>query len=101
SDVHLPAPSFPTRRSSDLPQLWLLFRRTLELHRIQGLFCLIQFLPHGGSFLPSIPETSYSLIFSCLIDHRSIDLVRQVVDLKLRSEEHTSGLQSPDHLVCR
>ena len=25
------------------------------------------------------------MIFGCLIDHRSIDLVRQVVDLKLRS----------------
>src|SRR5258708_29327980 len=28
-------------------------------------------------------------------------LARDVVELQVRSEEHTSELQSPDHLVCR
>src|SRR5438552_11081574 len=30
-----------------------------------------------------------------------VDGQHQVVGLVLRSEEHTSELQSPDHLVCR
>src|SRR5258708_27278211 len=29
------------------------------------------------------------------------ELARQAIELLLRSEEHTSELQSPDHLVCR
>src|SRR5258708_27853397 len=28
-------------------------------------------------------------------------IARELATLKLRSEEHTSELQSPDHLVCR
>src|SRR6476660_10658292 len=32
---------------------------------------------------------------------RSRELHRAVVELAVRSEEHTSELQSPDHLVCR
>src|SRR5438552_17674966 len=32
---------------------------------------------------------------------RSIGLETDVVSKEMRSEEHTSELQSPDHLVCR
>src|SRR5258708_31712530 len=32
---------------------------------------------------------------------KSVDGLSRLLDLGLRSEEHTSELQSPDHLVCR
>src|SRR5258708_26911559 len=33
--------------------------------------------------------------------HPSAGTARSYLDIKKRSEEHTSELQSPDHLVCR
>src|SRR5207244_12892161 len=45
--------------------------------------------------------------WSCLSRHRSrrrwcgLRRWRRGLGLRLRSEEHTSELQSPDHLVCR
>src|SRR5258708_23684960 len=36
-----------------------------------------------------------------LVVHQLRALRLQLVDDKFRSEEHTSELQSPDHLVCR
>src|SRR5207244_7665590 len=35
------------------------------------------------------------------VGEQAIDLVAQIGQFRLRSEEHTSELQSPDHLVCR
>src|SRR5207244_11780875 len=80
--------SFPTRRSSDLPLARLHRRRCRvrpALRRSRPLRCrprrtrrshrsAARLLPPGCSG-------------SC--------------SLRLRSEEHTSELQSPDHLVCR
>src|SRR5207244_12120871 len=35
-----------------------------------------------------------------LVRHAELPMI-PVADLRIRSEEHTSELQSPDHLVCR
>src|SRR5258708_11091969 len=52
-----------------------------------------------------------SLVIPCYNEQESVDELvaevvgvidrHQLVDALLRSEEHTSELQSPDHLVCR
>src|SRR5207244_12216370 len=96
SCVHHPAPhSFPTRRSSDLPSPdggppnnWT--------SRFNG--SAWQFDEHTGQY------------YLHMYDVKQTDLnwrnpkVRQAMYEVLhfwRSEEHTSELQSPDHLVCR
>src|SRR5258708_37368357 len=42
-----------------------------------------------------------SLIHSKEVTAQPITVAAYVVDSNIRSEEHTSELQSPDHLVCR
>src|SRR5947208_12317119 len=43
-----------------------------------------------------------SLLFELLVANpRLLDLLVKTFDASRRSEEHTSELQSPDHLVCR
>src|SRR5207253_11105627 len=83
--------SFPTRRSSDLLALILLVMPSharLNLLEID-ISSIEQNLADEPSVLISL------LVFDC---HFTIeDHVRQI----LRSEEHTSELQSRGHLVCR
>src|SRR5207248_5148549 len=82
--VPLPSPgphrqlhSFPTRRSSDLPEVQHAFRR---FHRE------VVVLPRA-----QVPPAA----------HDGFGLVHRFPHLGLRSEEHTSELQSPYDLVCR
>src|SRR5207244_11133188 len=71
--------SFPTRRSSDL------------IDGIIGMLCS----PGVGECAPERRRAAAFVgIVPCPIDVA-------VVELRARSEEHTSELQSPDHLVCR
>src|SRR5207244_12483362 len=63
--------SFPTRRSSDL----------------------------AGMAKPSATFTTLSLSMACPTARRTFTLSKG--GFVTRSEEHTSELQSPDHLVCR
>src|SRR5258708_19109393 len=44
---------------------------------------------------PRLPAVELGLLFA--VDHRDLHVLRHL----RRSEEHTSELQSPDHLVCR
>src|SRR5207244_13562106 len=92
--------SFPTRRSSDLKQ----FKATLA-HNFTRTF---EVFGHGTS-LP-VENNSFS-VDPEVKDAWGLPALRLTYkdhpdDLKLahwlaRSEEHTSELQSPDHLVCR
>src|SRR5207244_12022689 len=82
-----PRPSFPTRRSSDLPQAVfdVLAHREPPERRV-GLKDHAAVAPDVGD-RDAIDED----LAACRCEepgHR-------------RSEEHTSELQSPDHLVCR
>src|SRR5438309_5814782 len=74
SGAHRDLHSFPTRRSSDLGEVagWLARRRQGDLGRQPGLYLFER------------------MILEC----------DQVLK-KVRSEEHTSELQSQFHLVCR
>src|SRR5207244_10703247 len=89
--------SFPTRRSSDL----VMSVDPVTLQVIQArLAGIVQEMQN------SLFRTGYSTIIresqdaSCAILNTQGEVVAQHVVLP-RSEEHTSELQSPDHLVCR
>src|SRR5207244_13370015 len=87
-------PSFPTRRSSDL--LAQLMSHLVGIRVYQEYvweFRGIQHLAvHGHQFDRFLTRNRVlSSLFSAL--HLGLQ--------KMRSEEHTSELQSPDHLVCR
>src|SRR5207244_12982144 len=93
-------PSFPTRRSSDLGaggaftevveagneqglvERGLAEHENLELIRAVERFCLQPCRLGGGAA-------------------QDADELRRSIVIGKRSEEHTSELQSPDHLVCR
>src|SRR5438552_16526121 len=72
-DLH----SFPTRRSSDLDPI---LRTKGESCAISAVFCFVPFRRPGNKGRPGHESSSWPTV---------------------RSEEHTSELQSPDHLVCR
>src|SRR5207244_13354893 len=99
--AHVVLLSFPTRRSSDLgrgefmrpfgPELMLVL---VENHVLEGY--------RGQDLNADAPLTRYEIAF---LLGRTIRLVN-ARDGRIfprngsRSEEHTSELQSPDHLVC-
>src|SRR5207244_13156283 len=93
--------SFPTRRSSDLEA-----RVVAELEveeRAHGRLAVGE--PNRGLELPALEARIEELRdvlpaavgASALVD-RALVAVLQVPDRHARSEEHTSELQSPDHL---
>src|SRR5207244_13500869 len=100
-DAHPQLQPFPTRRSSDLTSATARnFARELESREEVGVTIV--------GFVDAEPATDVIGSFDdipAIVRARSVD--RVVVSLadargKLpRSEEHTSELQSPDHLVCR
>src|SRR5207244_8274646 len=86
-------PSFPTRRSSDLR---LTGQQIALMFSISNLLCLRW-----------TQQRTVTIPISCFAD-QDVSVVLRITDLsrfrgtqQLRSEEHTSELQSPDHLVCR
>src|SRR5207244_11322576 len=79
--VHRALPAFPTRRSSDL----LLIGRLDEAERTLAAL-------EPASFPPAL-KAAHELVVAGIAMRR--------LRTKTRSEEHTSELQSPDHLVCR
>src|SRR5207244_13402905 len=96
-----PCTSFPTRRSSDLDRA---FDGELETQRQRVTGRLFLDLP-GARYVCFYPmnkrrgeaQNWYSETFE-----RRAAMVREHGMIgRHRSEEHTSELQSPDHLVCR
>src|SRR5207244_13090473 len=93
--------SFPTRRSSDLA---LLGAGLLIMSRRRG----------GERLLLQLGGVTMVIVVArlLLVDLASVETIWRVflflliggvflyAGYKLRSEEHTSELQSPDHLVC-
>src|SRR5258708_25134738 len=56
--------------------------------------------PYTTLFRSACSRAAFAL--SCIWDiHWAKSSVASTVELWVRSEEHTSELQSPDHLVCR
>src|SRR5690606_42009141 len=83
SCVHRALHSFPTRRSSDLVQAEQAFHPIGDVHRA-GLI-------HGQA--QGAP--------TCVGQHVDVAFGAQPHDVAIRSEEHTSELQSRENLVCR
>src|SRR5258708_38685970 len=55
--------------------------------------------PYTTLFRSSTVDWVYDQFLSRVVESRKLN--RKVVEEIARSEEHTSELQSPDHLVCR
>src|SRR5207244_13264093 len=101
-DSHRRAPpSFPTRRSSDL---------SLDAPSASGLPAGLPFSPILVTIGNSTPNAEASVTAQVKIfdpnhvlvyDHSASAGPLPGVGSVQRSEEHTSELQSPDHLVCR
>src|SRR5207244_13090205 len=92
-------PSFPTRRSSDL-HLPREDRNLQQVHALTGL------LPRGLAFHHAGLLPGLKVLVETLFSRGHLRAVFATDTLALginmpRSEEHTSELQSPDHLVCR
>src|SRR5207244_6141247 len=90
--AHLIPHSFPTRRSSDLAHC--------HVDRVDT----VDELAAGGHWKRAVTVVDQGR--HALIKHAddveiavSVEILQS--DLLRRSEEHTSELQSPDHLVCR
>src|SRR5207244_12443356 len=89
--------SFPTRRSSDLFVVLsiILLMAPAAFHRIR----------EGGRDTEKMHRYASLLLVKailCLALGLTLDLfVISGTVIPTRSEEHTSELQSPDHLVCR
>src|SRR5207244_13067520 len=79
-DLH----SFPTRRSSDL---WIV----LDEAPFQDVYEILQF---------NLPASTSGWSEAKAPEKMTVQL-RLTAGNAARSEEHTSELQSPDHLVCR
>src|SRR5207244_12042749 len=98
----LPLPrSFPTRRSSDLRE-----EQVAIGSGVSPLIGLIaSSLPERTRVLAADVEFSSLLwpwvVRGCEVLTAPLARLAQAVDAETRSEEHTSELQSPDHLVCR
>src|SRR5207244_12879632 len=91
--------SFPTRRSSDLAPLVLAQRRLpggMVDQRIEGL----DIAAMGELWPIDHRRADPGGVLAAQFERVHADLLRQHVE-DARSEEHTSELQSPDHLVCR
>src|SRR5258708_24823508 len=69
----------------------------------RSLFAVLR----AGDVLANHPYDSFATSVEAFIDHAASDpderlhRRRERVVWMVRSEEHTSELQSPDHLVCR
>src|SRR5207244_12331322 len=93
-DLH----SFPTRRSSDLPEMRVILRHALRNALIPVV--TLAALDFGALLSGAVLTEQVFTIpgFGKLIVDAVFNRDYAVVQ---RSEEHTSELQSPDHLVCR
>src|SRR5207244_12899046 len=93
--------SFPTRRSSDLALLaWGVYGLPeMIAFRLALRQALKRRLPRPSHRVPLAACFSLTLAACGVLTVARTD-GRLHVD-RLRSEEHTSELQSPDHLVCR
>src|SRR5207244_13181080 len=96
-----PPHSFPTRRSSDLRLAQDQTGRP-SYHELNAIVseiaeALRQLAPRRIDVSTRLAEGSFAVFLD------AVELRRVLLNLALsmvRSEEHTSELQSPDHLVC-
>src|SRR5690606_40008985 len=93
--------SFPTRRSSDLVQLPAVVSSldTVTITSLQLSMAVGRFAPN----IPSILSPQFALNVRSSSSHSGAEVSVTVMVTKrvvVRSEEHTSDLQSRENLVC-
>src|SRR5207244_12971025 len=93
-----PLHSFPTRRSSDLPSCAdLAHSRSPKLARDRPsqrtTMKFLVMIYNDDQLIEALPDGEYNTMMRGCIAHAD--------EMRDRSEEHTSELQSPDHIVCR
>src|SRR5207244_9287321 len=93
--------SFPTRRSSDL----VFTKVPIKLgNALFWLMLTIMFMPGIVVLIPLYVEIGHLGLASnftpAILVYTAINIPYGTYLLRSRSEEHTSELQSPDHLVC-
>src|SRR5207244_9118643 len=100
--VHPPhVPPFPTRRSSDLAQGRLINLAAAEGHPPAVMDMSFANQALSAAYLAKHHEAMEKMVYSVpdAIDEEVARLKLAALHIQ-RSEEHTSELQSPDHLVC-
>src|SRR5690606_41350861 len=95
SGHHSALTSFPTRRSSDLARRQEHQSLRLQLARAFG-GCATAVAPGASTIMQR-----YQLVFHCRAQPSLERFALVVNGLRIRSEEHTSELQSREKLVCR
>src|SRR2546427_7598027 len=75
---------------------------TLSLHDALPIWLLLPDVEVEVRLQDRPPLADLHLLVHLVVVHRVVqELLRQVGDLRVRSEEHTSELQSQSNLVCR
>src|SRR5690606_41755272 len=87
-------PSFPTRRSSDLNATMVTPALSVAGWGLHWMSMVIFPIPPRGVL---VGQDSVKTVLRC----GGLVMVIRVTDILLRSEEHTSELQSRENLVCR
>src|SRR5207244_8299168 len=96
-DHHRKPPSFPTRRSSDLRFAHGLDVVTYEFENVPVASARLL----AGRLPVYPPPRALEAAQDRLVEKTFFQGLDVPTPPFLRSEEHTSELQSPDHLVCR
>src|SRR4051794_8876141 len=90
-----PALNVPVQQGSALPA-----GETLDLGETGGKWKIVFFWPKDFTFVCPTEIIGYGELASDFADRDAL-LIGASTDTDFRSEEHTSELQSPVHLVCR
>src|SRR5690606_40355279 len=91
--------SFPTRRSSDLKRNWVLTPTSLADQPVVefGSIATVRNRPRRYSAVQEVDHVHPQ----SMRHHQQVAELHLLPGLHLRSEEHTSELQSRENLVCR
>src|SRR5207244_12495094 len=96
--VHLYLPSLPTRRSSDLFTALMTFLGVRAAGVGSGSILLLAMVIVA---IFAVAALGMLIARYLVLPLRTAPALNTLLITLMRSEEHTSELQSPDHLVCR
>src|SRR5207244_10810780 len=95
--LHLPSPPPPTL----FPYTTLFRSPQILLYAFGAIATGLLYARRRFAITAAAPMGSTVVMIICFVAFRVLAGPNPGFDLSTRSEEHTSELQSPDHLVCR